>query len=97
MIPKTVKTGPSKMDLQISYENGTILVMPSEFLRAFSPSAENKNSLNSKNLKKFNGTSINKIEAVGNYAIRVHFSDGHNTGIFSWEYLFSLGKKLKSQ
>ena len=50
-----------------------------------------------KDLKKFNGTSINKVEAVGNYAIRVHFSDGHNTGIFSWEYLFSLGEKLKSQ
>ena len=85
------------MDLQINYENGTTLVMPSGFLRLFSPSAENKNNQNSKDLKKFNGTSINKVEAVGNYAIRVHFSDGHNTGIFSWEYLFSLGEKLKSQ
>lgn len=41
--------------------------------------------------------SINKLEAVGNYAIRIHFSDGHNTGIFSWEYLLSLGEKLKGQ
>ncbi len=97
MTPKTVKIGPSKMDLQINYENGTTLVMPSGFLRLFSPSAENKNNQNSKDFKKFNGTSINKVEAVGNYAIRVHFSDGHNTGIFSWEYLFSLGEKLKSQ
>ena len=97
MTPKTIKIGPSKMDLQINYENGTTLVMPSGFLRLFSPSAENKNNQNSKDFKKFNGTSINKVEAVGNYAIRVHFSDGHNTGIFSWEYLFSLGEKLKSQ
>ena len=85
------------MDLQINYENGTTLVMPSGFLRLLSPSAENKNNQNSKDFKKFNGTSINKIEAVGNYAIRIHFSDGHNTGIFSWEYLFSLGEKLKGQ
>jgi DUF971 family protein len=71
--------------------------MPSGFLRLLSPSAENKNNQNSKDFKKFNGTSINKLEAVGNYAIRIHFSDGHNTGIFSWEYLFSLGEKLKDQ
>ena len=96
MTPKTIKIGPSKMDLQINYENGTTLVMPSGFLRLLSPSAENKNNQNSKDFKKFNGTSINKLEAVGNYAIRIHFSDGHNTGIFSWEYLFSLGEKLKS-
>ena len=85
------------MDLQINYESGVDLVIPSTFLRKFSPSAENKNNLNQENLKIFNGISISKLEAVGNYAIRVHFSDGHNTGIYSWEYLFSLGEKLKSK
>lgn len=70
MTPKTIKTGPSKMDLQINYENGATLVIPSSFLRKFSPSAENKNNLNSDNLTKFNGISISKLEAVGNYAIR---------------------------
>ena len=97
MTPKIIKIGPSRLDLQISYENGINLVIPSTFLRKFSPSAENKNNLNQENLKIFNGISISKLEAVGNYAIRVHFSDGHNTGIYSWEYLFSLGEKLKSQ
>ena len=85
------------MDLQINYESGIDLLIPSTFLRKFSPSAENKNNLNQENLKIFNGISISKLEAVGNYAIRVHFSDGHNTGIYSWEYLFSLGEKFKSQ
>ena len=97
MIPKKIKIGPSRLDLQINYENGVNLVIPSTFLRKFSPSAENKNNINSQNLKKFNGVSISKLEAVGNYAIRVHFSDCHNTGIFSCDYLFSLGEKLKSQ
>ena len=97
MTPKTIKIGPSKKDLQINYEDGATLVIPSSFLRKFSPSAENKNNLNLENLKKFNGISIFKLESVGNYAIRVHFSDGHNTGIYSWEYLFSLGEKLSTQ
>ena len=97
MTPKTIKIGPSKMDLQLNYENGETLVIPSSFLRKFSPSAENKNNLNSENLEKFYGISIFKLESVGNYAIRVHFSDGHSTGIYSWEYLFSLGEKLKVQ
>ena len=97
MTPKKIKIGPSRLDLQLNYENGVNLIIPSNFLRKFSPSAENKNNLNLENVKKFNGISISKLEAVGNYAIRVHFSDGHNTGIFSWEYLFSLGEKLKSQ
>ena len=97
MTPKTIKIGPSKMDLQLNYENGATLVLPSSFLRKFGPSAENKNNLNSENLEKFNGISIFRLESVGNYAIRVHFSDGHSTGIYSWEYLFSLGEKLKVQ
>ncbi len=97
MTPKTIKIGPSKMDLQLNYENGATLVIPSSFLRKFSPSAENKNNLNSENLEKFYGISIFRLESVGNYAIRVHFSDGHSTGIYSWEYLFSLGEKLKVQ
>ena len=97
MTPKTIKIGPSKMDLQLNYENGATLVIPSSFLRKFSPSAENKNNLNSENLEKFYDISIFRLESVGNYAIRVHFSDGHSTGIYSWEYLFSLGEKLKVQ
>ena len=97
MTPKTIKIGPTKTDLQINYENETTLIIPSTILRKFSPSAENKNNLNSEKAKNFNGISISKLESVGNYAIRVHFSDGHNTGIFSWEYLFSLGEKLKTQ
>ena len=47
-------------------------------------------------IKQFQGVLINKIESVGNYAIRVHFNDGHNTGIYSWDYLLTLGEKFKN-
>ena len=43
----------------------------------------------------FNSVMINKIEAVGNYAIRIIFDDGHNTGIFSWEYIYTIGSRLQ--
>ena len=71
--------------------------LKSSYLRAFSPSAENKKKLRSKGFKlthnNFEGVTIMKIESVGNYAMRIFFDDGHNTGIYSWEYLFKIGSK----
>ena len=58
-------------------------------------SAENKKNLNSPNVEKFSGVLIKKIEKVGNYAVRISFSDGHNTGIYSWNFLYEIG--IKSQ
>ena len=87
MTPKTIKIGPSKMDLQINYENGATLIIPSSFLRKFSPQLKTKKSQFRKP-KKFNGISILKLESVGNYAIRVHFSDGHNTGFIAGIFIF---------
>ena len=46
-------------------------------------------------LEKFSGVLIKKIEKVGNYAVRISFSDGHNTGIYSWDFLYEIG--IKSQ
>ncbi len=96
MIPNSVKVGPEKKDVQFYYENNTVLIIPSSILRKKSPSAENKKNFSDEISNKFKNVLIKKIESVGNYAIRIHFSDGHNTGIFSWEYLFSLGKKLNN-
>ena len=44
----------------------------------------------------FKSTLITKIEAVGNYAIRIIFNDGHNTGIYSWDYLVRIGAKSQN-
>lgn len=97
MTPKTVRVGPSKRDLQLSYENGITLLIQSNFLRKNSPSAENKNNISRDSTGEFKDILINKVESVGNYALRIHFSDGHSTGIYSWEYLISLAEKLKNQ
>ena len=99
MIPKTVTLNKNKKSIQFEYPNHTYLLLTSSYLRACSPSAENKNKQNelevSKKIKAFNSVLINKVEAVGNYAIRIIFDDGHNTGIFSWEYIYTIGSRFQ--
>ena len=96
MIPKSVNLSPSKKDIQVTYKNNLVLILSSKNLRKFSPSAENKNKpVKIEEEDDFKNVLINKIEGVGNYAIRLHFSDGHSTGIFSWDYIYELGLKLK--
>mgnify|MGYP001160020022 FL=1 len=97
MIPKSVALNKNKKSIQVEYENDKFLLLTSSYLRANSPSAENKKNIQVRNLKdleeKFKLVFINKIEAVGNYAIRIFFSDGHNTGIYSWDYIMKIGTK----
>ena len=99
MTPKSVTLNKNKKSIQLEYPNNTFLLLTSSYLRACSPSAENKDKLRRLNVKKrkevFNSVMINKIEAVGNYAIRIIFDDGHSTGIFSWEYIHMIGSRLQ--
>ena len=78
----------------------SIKALPSDFilsstkLRTLSPSAENKKNLEKPDFSEYQNVSISRIESVGNYAIRIVFDDGHNTGIYSWEYLHEIGSKF---
>ena len=96
MIPDSIKLSNDKRSLQIAYDEEKSLILSSSFLRAHTPSAENKNNLDSPDVKKFSEVLIKKIEKVGNYAIRISFSDGHNTGIYSWEFLYEIGVKSQT-
>ena len=100
MIPKSITLNKNKRGIQIEYEDDQFLLLTASYLRALSPSAENKNRLGKENLNNykemFKSTSITKIEAVGNYAIRIIFNDGHNTGIYSWDYLVRIGAKSQN-
>ncbi len=98
MRPKDIQLIGS--ELAIVWEDGSESYFPSEFLRAHSPSAQNigekdifGNQYGGDGAKEFPGVTINGWEFSGNYAIRPMFSDGHSSGLFSWEYL----KKLEFQ
>ena len=93
MIPNQVKLSKDMKSIQIGYENGKFLILSSMLLRAKSPSAENKKNLELPISNNFESVSIKKVDKVGNYALRISFSDGHDTGIYSWEYLYEIGIK----
>lgn len=97
MIPKSVTLNKNKKSLEVKYDDNSYLLLSSSYLRACSPSAENKNKVINKLIthKHFNKVLISKIEAVGNYAIKIFFDDGHSTGIFSWDYLYNIGSKVQ--
>ncbi len=100
MTPKKIILNKNKRSIQVEYENNTYLLLTSSYLRACSPSAENKSRLRqSKDTKTissyFSKVLINRIESVGNYAVRIIFNDGHDTGIFSWNYLHDIGSKVQ--
>jgi DUF971 family protein len=79
--------------LEVSFDDGQHFRIPFELLRVYSPSAEVKGHGPGQEVlqtgKRHVG--IDALEAVGHYAVQPHFSDGHNTGIYSWEYLYFLG------
>ncbi len=80
--------------LEVGFDNGVRFSYPAELLRVESPSAEVQgHSASEKKIvagRKHVG--IMEIEPVGNYAIRIRFDDLHDTGLFSWQYLYELGE-----
>jgi DUF971 family protein len=79
--------------LQISFADGKTFRIPCEFLRVYSPSAEVRGHSPGQEVLQTGKKDVNidHIEPVGNYAIQLNFSDGHNTGLYSWDLLYDYG------
>ncbi|MGB3809570.1 MAG: DUF971 domain-containing protein [Parvibaculum sp.] len=93
--PTEIKLKKSERLLEVTFENGTAFSLPAEYLRVESPSAEvqghgtgNKTIVPGKR-----NVTIEALEPVGNYAVRIIFSDGHDSGLFTWETLYRLGSE----
>jgi len=80
--------------LEISFEDGSNFKLPAEYLRVYSPSAEVQGHGPGQRTLQVGKENVNidRIDPVGNYAVVLHFDDEHNTGIYSWETLYNLGK-----
>jgi DUF971 family protein len=80
--------------LEIDFDTGETFSLPAEYLRVESPSAEVQGHGAGQRmwLGGKRKVAIIKIDEVGRYAVRLHFSDGHDSGIFSWSYLHELGR-----
>ena len=81
--------------LEIAYADGRTFRLPYEFLRVHSPSAEVRGHGPGQETLQVGkrDVGIASVEAVGHYAIRPSFTDGHGSGIYSWEYLYDLGDR----
>lgn len=79
--------------LEIAFDDGQRFELPCEYLRVYSPSAEVRGHGPGQGVLQLGKEDVNitKIEPVGTYAVLLHFDDGHNTGIYSWETLYDLG------
>ena len=84
--------------LDVAFDDGKRFEMPCEYLRVFSPSAEVRGHGPGQEVLQTGkrAVGISAIEPVGVYAVKFVFSDGHDTGIYSWEYLYDLGVRQES-
>ena len=93
--PTELRLDKEKSILTVSYDDGQSFALPAELLRVLSPSAEVQGHSPDQRVtvpgKKNVG--IARIEPVGNYAVRIVFTDGHDTGLYVWEYLRELGEQ----
>lgn len=92
--PVELRLSSSKDTLTVAFDTGEKFDLTAEYLRVESPSAEvqGHSPVEKKTVPGKRAVTIATIEPVGNYAVRIGFSDGHNTGIYSWETLLRLGR-----
>ena len=90
--PNNITLSKDKKLLTVSFKEDDY-ALTSEFLRVYSPSAEVRGHGPGQETLQLNkqDVSISSLVPMGNYAIAIHFSDGHSTGIYSWSYLLQLG------
>ncbi len=81
--------------LEVGFSDGTVFRIPFELMRIYSPSAEVQGHGPGQEVLQTGKREVNVValEQVGHYAVQPTFSDGHNTGLFSWDYLYFLGSQ----
>ena len=93
--PSQIKLHRATRTLELAYADGKRYQLPCEYLRVFSPSAELQGHGRAEPLLIGGKRSVNiaAIDAVGRYAVRLRFDDGHDTGLYSWDVLENLGRE----
>jgi DUF971 family protein len=94
MIPTNVVLHQQSKVLELAYENGKTYRLPFELLRVLSPSAEVRGHGPGQETLQTGkrAVSISNIEPVGHYALKFTFSDGHDSGLYAWDFLFHLAE-----
>ena len=91
--PTEIKLHAKSRLLHIRFDDGSVFELPCEYLRVFSRAAEVRTS--DRPIVGMEGVNILSIEPQGQYAVRLVFDDGHDTGIYSWDTLYALGRDME--
>ena len=93
-LPTRIVAHTASRVLEIGFDDGSAFRLPFELLRVYSPSAEVRGHGPGQEVLQTGkrGVGVASIDSVGNYAIKPVFSDGHDTGLYSWDYLYWLGR-----
>jgi DUF971 family protein len=93
-VPTGITLHQKSRVLEIAFSDGRGFRLPYEYLRVYSPSAEVRGHGPGQEVLQVGkrAVEIRALEPVGSYAVQPQFSDGHNTGIYSWDYLYELGE-----
>jgi len=91
--PLEVKLKQAENILEIRFDDASVFRLSAEFLRVHSPSAEVKGHGPGQEVTVAGkrDVAITRLDPVGNYALRIHFDDGHDTGLYTWAYFYELG------
>ncbi|HUW50945.1 MAG TPA: DUF971 domain-containing protein [Sulfuricella sp.] len=92
-MPTEIKLHQKSRLLEIAFSDGKRFELPCEFLRVYSPSAEVRGHGPGQEVLQVGkrNVEITDIQPVGSYAVQLVFSDGHDSGLYSWDYLYDLG------
>jgi DUF971 family protein len=92
--PTEIKLRTESRLLEVHFDDGSRYRLSFEYLRVFSPSAEVKGHGGGEGILQTGkeGVRVIAVEPIGNYAVRLVFDDGHNTGLYSWSLLHELGR-----
>jgi DUF971 family protein len=92
-VPIEIKLHQKSRELELMFSDQAHFRLSCEYLRAYSPSAEVRGHGPGQEILQIGKKNVGivAIDPVGNYAVKLRFSDGHDTGIYSWDYLYDLG------
>lgn len=93
-LPTDIQLHQKSRVLEIAFDDGARFLLPCEYLRVFSPSAEVRG--HSPSTAKLQvgkeHVGITDLQPIGNYAVKIFFDDGHKSGLYDWQYLYKLGR-----
>ncbi|MEA1830851.1 DUF971 domain-containing protein [Methylobacterium durans] len=97
--PTEIRLSGDRRGLNIAFDDGAHFTLPAEYLRVSSPSAEvqGHSPAERKVIGGKRNVMILAVEPIGNYAVKLRFDDMHDTGIYGWDYLYTLGRERETR